>query len=266
MTGPRRGRVLTRGVSRSIAACELTHLQRRPIDLHRARSQHRAYERALEEFGYRVQRLPTLDDQPDAVFVEDCAVVLDRVAVITRPGAARRRAECASVREALRAHRTLLEIREPGTLDGGDVLRLGRRLLVGRTARSNDEGIAQLRAHLAPLGFAVEPVEVRACLHLKTAATAFGPEAVVLHPEWVDPAVFAGCERVEIDPTEPFAANVLALAGGVLAPAAHPRTVERLRAHGARVLTVEADELARAEGGLTCCGLVVEDPPGREDA
>ena len=124
---------ITREVSSSIAACELTHLVRAPIDLALARAQHSAYERELEALGCTLHRLPEAPKLADSVFVEDCAIVLDELAVITRPGAASRRDETAAVEEALTRYRPVARLQSPATIDGGDVLRLGRRLFVGQS-------------------------------------------------------------------------------------------------------------------------------------
>jgi dimethylargininase len=247
----------TRGVSASIARCELTHLPHQPIDVERARAQHAAYERTLADLGCRVVRLPEAPDLPDAVFVEDAAVVLDELAVIARPGAASRRAETAAVAAALRAHRPLRVIEPPGTLDGGDVLALGRTLFAGRSGRSNAEGIEQLRRHVAPCGYAVETVETHGCLHLKSAVTAVAPGTLLVQPAWADPGALPGWDVIEVDRAEPFAANALLVREVVLHPAAFPCTRARLEARGIRVRAVDVSELAKAEGGVTCCSLLV---------
>ncbi len=252
---------LTRAVPAAIAACELTHLAREPIDLARAVAQHAAYEDALRSLGCTVVRVPAAPDQPDAVFVEDAAVVLDEVAVIARPGAESRRGEVEEVAEALRAHRPLARIEPPGTLEGGDVLRIGRRIWVGASGRTNADGIRQLAAIAEPHGYAVHPLRVTGCLHLKTAVTQVGEGTVLLNPGWVDVAAFEGFDRVDVDPHEPFAANAVLLGGAVLHAAAHPRTAARLRAHGIDVRPVDADELAKAEAGLTCCSILVPARP-----
>ena len=200
---------LTRDVSPAMERCELSHLERIPIDPGRALAQHAAYERCLMELGCRVQRLPSDASMPDAVFIEDTAVVVDELAVITRPGASSRRGETAAVEAALAAYRPLASLEPPATLDGGDVLRIGRVLYVGVSARSNHDGIAQLARHLAPWEYRVLPVVTRDCLHLKTAATLAAPGLVVCNPDWVDGEVFGSVEIVEVDPAEPFAANVL---------------------------------------------------------
>src|SRR6266513_1621025 len=163
---------ITRAVSDAIARCELTHLERTPIDLERARAQHAAYERALETAAHcDVVHAAPAPDLPDAVFVEDAAVVVDEVAIITRPGAPSRRAETSGVAEVLARYRELRHIDAPGTLDGGDVVVAGRRVFIGRSSRTNDEAIAQVRTILHPYGYDVRGVDVRGCLHLKSAAT-----------------------------------------------------------------------------------------------
>lgn len=248
---------LTRAVPESIARAELTHLERRPIDLERARQQHEAYRAALAQMGCTVHELEPTPALPDSVFVEDAAVVLDELAVITRSGADSRRPEIESVAQALRPYRELGFIEAPGTLDGGDVLRLARRIFIGETPRTDAEGMRQFRALVAPYGYVVEAVPVSGCLHLKSGVTAIGDATVLLNPDWVDAAVFADHECIEVDPAEPFAANALCIDGRVLLPAAFPGTRARVEARGFEVTTVDADELAKAEGGLTCCSLLV---------
>jgi dimethylargininase len=252
---------LTRAVSPSLARCELTHLGREPIDALRAESQHRAYEDCLRALGCDVRRLPAEPDLPDAVFVEDAAVVFDEVAVVARPGASSRRAEVQSVADTLGSYRTLLAIEPPATLDGGDVLVVGPRVFVGVSTRTNEDGVAQLAAALAPYGYSVRALAVRSCLHLKSAATRVGPGTVLLNPAWLDAGAFDGFERIEAHPDEAFGANALAVGGSVVYPAAFPRTRERLLARGLRVSAVDLSELAKAEGGVTCCSLVLETAP-----
>jgi len=268
---------LTRAVPSSIDQCELTHLEREPIDYARAVREHAAYEDCLRRLDCHVQRLPELPDHPDSVFVEDTAVVFDRVAVVTRPGAVSRRGEVPSVMAALERHRPLAYIQPPGTLDGGDVLVTPGVVFVGVSGRTNSEGASQLATILAPHGFQVVPLPVTGCLHLKSAVTALPPlpseggrrdakrpadggtarPAVLINPDWIDPACFAAFDVIEVDPREPFAANVLTVGDRVVCAEAHTETRRRLQAHGIPTLTVPAAELARAEGGLTCCSLLV---------
>ena len=251
---------LTRPVSPSFDRCELTHLERQPIDADRARRQHEAYEAALRACGLTVHRLPEAPDLPDAVFVEDAGVVVDEVAVATRPGAASRRDEVASVMAALARWRRVVRIEAPATLDGGDVLRVGRRVWVGRSSRSDARGIEQLAAALAPHGYEVRAIDVRGCLHLKSAVTAVGEGMLLANTAWIDPAAFGDLEVVEVDPAEPAAANALWTGSRVIYAAAYPRTADRLAARHVSLEVVEVDELAKAEGAVTCCSILLVVP------
>jgi dimethylargininase len=248
---------LTRDISPSIEQCELTHLERAPIDLARARAEHAAYEDALRALGCHVQRLTAEATMADAVFIEDTAVVLDELAVITRPGAASRRPETAAVSRALRPYRPVAAILAPGTLDGGDVLRIGRCLLVGSGRRSNDHGMAQLRSIVASQGYSVEAVPIDGCLHLKSAATLVSDDLVLFNPAWVGAERFHPLRTLAIDPAEPFAANALRVGDTIIYPQEHERTRKRLEMAGLTVRGVPAGELAKAEGGVTCCSLLV---------
>jgi dimethylargininase len=247
----------TRDVSPTIVDCELTHLDRAPIDVARARAQHAEYERVLRALGCDVRRVAPAPAFPDAVFIEDTAVVLDEVALITRPGAESRRGETPAVMAALAPLRDLRRIEAPGTVDGGDVLVVGREVWVGRTGRTNDAGIAQMRAHLAPFGYTVHAVEVSGCLHLKTGVTALDDATVLVNPAWVDPGHFPRHRVVTVDPTEPMGANVLRIGDQLVYGASYPRTQARIEALGYAVHPVDASELAKAEGAVTCCSLVL---------
>lgn len=254
---------LTRPVSASIERCELTHLERIPIDPARARAQHAGYERLLQSLGVTVRRVPGDDALPDAVFIEDTAVVLDEVAIITRPGAPSRRPETRAVAEVLAGYRPLRHIEAPGTLDGGDVLRLGRTLHVGRSSRTSDAGIAALGRIVAPYGYRVVPVDFMECLHLKTAVTDLADDLLLVNPAWVVPACFPGCRVVAVHADEPFAANAQRVEGMVIHSARFPRTTERIARAGVDVRVVETSELAKAEGGVTCCSLLFRAAPPR---
>ncbi|MGI9246965.1 MAG: dimethylarginine dimethylaminohydrolase family protein [Steroidobacteraceae bacterium] len=247
----------TRAVSPTLAECQLTHLERVAIDLQRAVAEHAAYEQTLRRLGLMVRRLRPAPRLPDAVFVEDTAIVLDDIAIITRPGAPSRRAEVAVVAATLAAHRRVETIREPATLDGGDVLVDGTRVYVGRSSRTNDEAISQLAGLLHPLDYRVIPVEFAGCLHLKSAVTRVGPGLLLVNPDWVQDSVFAGARVIAVDPAEPHAANALAVGGVIIHPLQCPRTRARLEAERLRVVPVDTAELAKAEAGVTCCSLLV---------
>ena len=250
----------TRAVSPTLADCELTHLQREPVDVARAMQEHAAYEALLARLGATVLHLPPEPHLPDAVFVEDTAIVLDEIAVITRPGAASRRPETASTAAALATHRPLAHIQSPATLDGGDVLVAGRRIYVGLSTRTNRVAIEQLAAILAPLEYEVIPVEFAGCLHLKSGVTRVADGLLLINPDWVDPSRFVGFRALPVDPAEPHAANALALGGAVIHPAHHPRTRARLEAEGLRAEPITMTELTKAEAGVTCCSLLLRQP------
>jgi len=250
----------TRAISQSIARCELTHLARVAIDVDAARAQHAGYERALADAGCRITRLAADDDMPDSVFIEDTAVVFDELAIVARPGAESRRREVPAVAAALAPHRAVSAIAAPGTLDGGDVLVSGRRVFVGSSGRTNAHGIAQLRALLEPHGYSVTAVPVSGCLHLKSAVCVVGDGLLLINRAWIDAAPFDRLTLVDVDPSEPFGANALRIGDTVIAPQEFDRTAARLRAHGLSVHPVPASELAKAEGGVTCCSLILRGP------
>jgi dimethylargininase len=249
---------ITRQVSPNLGDCHLTHLARSPIDIARAEAQHRAYQRTLAALDCRVLNLDAEPTMPDAVFVEDVAIVLDEIAVMTRPGAESRREEGATVAELLGRYRPLRHITAPATLDGGDVLRIGRTLYVGRSSRTNTEAIRQLQTLIADLGYTVQPMHIRGCLHLKSAVTAPRDDTLLLQPSWIDPASFPGFRIIEVDPDEAHAANLLRIGDNVVMPDCFPRTTQRLRDAGIEVVTVDVSELQKAEGATTCCSLVFE--------
>jgi dimethylargininase len=240
-----------------LARCELTHLERTPIDVDVARLQHAAYEQALRDAGLTVERLPAGPDMPDSVFIEDIAVVFDEVAVLTRPGAASRRGEMAAVEDALRRDRPIRAIAAPGTLDGGDLLVVGRHVFAGRTTRTNAAAIEQLRAILAPLGYTVCAVAVSGCLHLKSAVTALADDLLLANRASADMTPFGAFEIVDVDPREPMAANALRLSDRVIFPTAFPRTAERIASRGFQVHAIDVSELAKAEGAVTCCSVIL---------
>jgi dimethylargininase len=182
--------------------------------------------------------------------------VVPEVAVITRPGADSRRGEVESVAATLGGVGPVARVQAPATLEGGDVLRIGRRLYVGASARSNAEGVAQLAAALAPFGYEVRAVTMRDCLHLKSAATFIPPDTLLVNPAWVDPAEFRTAHVIEV--VEPFGANTLTVNGVTLVSADYPRTQHRLAGAGIVTRALEVSELHKAEAALTCLSLIFE--------
>jgi dimethylargininase len=245
-----------RGVPPSIVRCELAYREREPIDIERASAQHAAYGELLRELGLRVLELPADPDLPDCCFVEDVAVVLDEVALLTMPGAASRRPEVQAVEAALARFRPIKRTVLPATLEGGDVLRVGRTLFVGRSSRTNEAGVARLAAVAEPFGYSVVPVAVTGCLHLKSAVTALDHERLLANTGWLDMDPLRRFEVVEVSPDEPGAANVLRVRGLVIAHPGFPRTIERISDLGYVVHPLDVSEFVKAEAALTCKSLL----------
>jgi dimethylargininase len=263
---------ITRKVSPAIVDCEISFIDRRLIDLARAQEQHNAYEKLLEKLGARVLSLPAEPTLPDSLFVEDPAIVLDELAVILPLGTNSRRPEAASLAKALSRFRKLEYVTLPGTMEGGDILRIGRKLFAGLSSRTNAEGIWQLDAILKPYGYEITAVRVTGCLHLKSAVTYIGRNTLLANRAWIDlapfagydwiePAPFAGYDWIDIDPAEPHAANALAFGGTIIFPASFPRTRARIEARGFHVTPLDISELQKAESGLTCSSLLIEHLP-----
>ena len=255
-------RAFTRAVSPRLPECELTHLPRVPIDAAKAAEQHSAYERALADAGFEIVRLPELADDPDAVFVEDTAVLLDDHAVITRPGVESRIGEVDSTADGLAGAFELHRI-ERGYVDGGDVLRIGRTLYIGLSTRTDSEGANSLAELVAPLGFDVVRAEVRDCLHLKTGASFAGHDSagrpVLLYSEeLVDPAQFEGVEPLAVE--ERKAANCVLAGDRLILGAGTPRSAALIRDRGFRVVEVDVSELQKAESAVTCMSLIDDRP------
>lgn len=248
---------VTRDVSPRFNECEITHIERSPIDLHVARSQHHGYVQALKELGCAVLELPAEADLPDSVFVEDTAVILPEVALLTRPGADSRKPETESIARALAPYREIVRIESPAALDGGDALVVGKNIFVGMSTRSNPESIKQMNQLLGKYGYQTQGVELHDCLHLKSAVTRVDDETLLINRNWVDVEHFEGYKLIDIDPSEPFAANCLPVNGAIVYPTAFPKTAAKLESRGYKIKPVVLDELAKAEGAVTCCSLIV---------
>ncbi|HEX8871927.1 MAG TPA: arginine deiminase family protein, partial [Candidatus Acidoferrum sp.] len=248
----------TRSVSPALANCELSFIQRNPIRMEAAREQHHAYEQLLAKLGARVISLKEEPELPDSMFVEDPAIVLDEVAVICPLGTETRRKEAPSIAAALEKFRRLAYIKLPGTLEGGDVLRVGKRIFVGLTRRSNPEGIRQFAVIVGAYGYEVIAVPVTGCLHLKSAVTFLGKNTLLANRAWFRWERMEGFDWVDVDPSEPHAANALTINDSVIFPASFPKTRARIEAAGFAVLALDISELQKAESGLTCSSLLFE--------
>lgn len=248
---------ITRDVSPRFNECEITHIDRTPIDIQVARSQHHAYVQALKELCYAVLELPAEADLPDSVFVEDTAVILPDVALITKPGADSRKPETESIAQALHPYRELVFIESPGSVDGGDVLVLDKNIYVGLSTRSNQAAVDQMNEKLGKYGYKTQGVEMHDCLHLKTAVTRVDDKTLLINRKWVDVENFEGFNLIDVDASEPFAANCLPVGDAIIFPTGFPKTSAILQARGYKIKPVTVDELAKAEGAVTCCSLIV---------
>jgi dimethylargininase len=250
---------ITRDVSPRFNECEITHIDRTPIDINIAKSQHHGYVQALKELGCAVLELPAEADLPDSVFVEDTAIILPEVALITRPGADSRKPEIESISPVLRPYRELVFIEAPGTVDGGDVLVVGKDIYVGKSTRSNTSAVDQMNKLLGKYGYRAQGVELHDCLHLKTAVTRVDDKTLLINRKWVDVETFEGFDLIDVDESEPFAGNCLPINGSIIFPVEYPKTGAKLEGRGYKLKLVAAEELAKAEGQVTCCSLIITD-------
>jgi dimethylargininase len=249
---------ITRKVSSSLAQCELSFIPRQTIDMDQARAQHQAYEEALAKLGAQVISLPEQPDLPDSMFVEDPAVVLDESAVICTLGTETRRKEAPSLAAELEKYRKLEYVKLPGTLEGGDVLRIGKKLFAGLTERTSAEGIRQFAVIVEKQGYELTAVPVHGCLHLKSAVTYLGRNTLLANRVWFHWQRLEGFDWIDVDPDEPHAGNALAIGETVIFPASFPKTRQKIEAQGLQVLPLDISELQKAESGLTCSSLIFE--------
>jgi len=243
----------------ALKQCELTFLNRVSIDLATAQKQHSNYIEALRNTGAQVEVLEVNQTSPDSAFVEDVAVILDELAVITSMGIAARREEVILMADLIAGFRQ--EVRHiplPATIEGGDVLRVGKTLFVGESSRTNRAGIATLGEIVRPFGYNVVSVRVHGCLHLKTGVTALNDETFILNPDWIDPSPFENFKLIHVASDEPWGANVLRIENCLIVNASYPRTADRIDALGLRSDRVYISEFGKAEAGLTCMSLVFE--------
>ena len=243
-----------------LAEGQVTHIERLPVDLRLAQRQWDGYVQAMHDSGWATAEVPAADDCPDAVFVEDAVVVYRNVAVITRPGAQSRRPEVHEVEKTVESRGLRINrIAAPGTLDGGDVLKVGTTIYVGRGGRTNAAGIAQLRRILEPLGARIVAVPVRSVLHLKSAVTALPDGTVIGYPPLVDePALF---ERFLAMPEESGAHVVVLDENRVLLAADCPESATRIADLGYDVVTVDIGEFEKLEGCVTCLSVRLRELP-----
>lgn len=248
---------LTRVPSPAIGRCELTYLDRIPIDYEMAARQHTCYAETLRGLGLTVVDLPAIPDLPDATFVEDTAVVLDEIAVMASP-CFPRRGETDTVRQVLSKYRKTSEIASCAKLEGGDVIRDRRTLYVGQSTRTDQNGLESLSATLSFYGYTIIPVKVSHCLHLSTAASCLESDTFLVNAGWIVSRDFGQKRLINVPEEEPWAANVLNIAGQVVIPSMFPRTCDLLDKLGYKVCAINVSEFLKAEAGVTCMGLIFD--------
>jgi dimethylargininase len=246
---------LTRPVPSSFGNALCAAVPDEPIDLARARRQHAAYGAALAELGADVTVVPVADELADSCFVEDSAVVAEGAALITRPGAPSRQAETAAIAGALRARYEVAVMQAPATLDGGDCMRVGRTIFVGRSARTNAAGIARLAGVFEPRGVRVVPIDLPNVLHLKCVCAPLGDDRITLADDSIPRDAF-GVDVVRVPAAESYAANVLCIGDRVLVADGFPRTRDALERAGMHTVVLATTEFRKADGALTCLSIL----------
>ena len=243
---------LTHLPSPKLQECELTFLDSEPICLEKAQSEHQAYRAMLERCGAKVIVLDESLECPDSVFVEDPIIVFDEVAILTSMGVESRRAESDAMARAISKYRTLEKITLPAKIEGGDVLKIGKKIFVGESPRTNIEGIKALEAIIKPFGYSVIPVKVTGCLHLKTGVTALDEKTIIVNASWLDANAFEGFTRIDVPSDEPFGANVLKIGDTLCMNEAFPKSMALVKSLGYKVDSCNISEFVKAEAGLTC--------------
>lgn len=252
-------RAITRGVSRRIAACELTYRSREEINYEKAAAQLQRYCDLLRDWGVDLMPLAASDSYPDCCFVQDTAVVLDEVCVIASMGAPARLGEVSDVEKLVAPFRRIRRIFAPATLDGGDVVQFGKRLFVGLSTRTNARGIAALSQIVEPFGYTVVPVVVNGGLHLTTGCGIVNDETVLLNPRWVDAAAFRSLRQLHVSEAEPWAANTIRVDDAICLEEEAPRTIDLVQPYVGGIDTLDISEFRKAEGSLSCLSLIFKE-------
>jgi dimethylargininase len=218
-------------------------------------TQHLSYTAVLRSLDLKILKLPSLPEFPDAHFIEDVAVITPEVAVITRPGAPERLGEIEHIRDVLSDLRPLEAIEEPGTLDGGDVMQIEQTVYVGISERTNEAGADQLAQILAPYGYQTHKVPLVEGLHLKSNVNYIGRNTLLLTEAWASHPLFEAFDKIIVPAEEAYAANALLVKNRLLTPMDFPETHALLREAGFEILEIDATEMQKLDGGMTCMSL-----------
>lgn len=253
-------KAITRGVSRSITACELTYRSREHIDYGKAAFQLQLYCQLLRKWGVDLMTMPANETYPDGCFVQDTAIILDEVCVMASMGAEARRGEVSEVERMVSRFRRIQRIFPPATLDGGDVVQIGKRLFVGLSSRTNARGIAALGQIVESFGYTVVPVRVNGGLHLTTGCGIVNEETVLLNPRWLDASPFIGLRQLHVPEEEPWAANTIRIDQNLCLERGAPRTMDLVQCYVRTIETLDISEFRKAEGSLSCLSIIFREP------
>ena len=253
-------KAITRGVSPNMDKCELTYRSREQIDFQKAVVQLEQYCDLLRTWEVELLTIPGSITYPDCCFVQDTAVVLDEVCVIASMGARSRSGEVSEVETIVSPFRKVKRILPPATLDGGDVVQIGKRIFVGQSKRTNALGVEALSSVVASYGYTVVPVTVDGGLHLTTGCGVIDDETVLLNPRWLDATAFKGLRRLHVPEEEPWAANTIRVNEFVCLEEGAPRTIDLVQPYARSIETLDISEFRKAEGSLSCLSLIFREP------
>lgn len=248
---------IVRDIPNSYQQCVVGFHDKPQINVDLAKQQHQAYCKTLEQLGLKIIRIPADNTLPDCCFTEDTAIVFGDTAIITSPGTASRVAETVEMEKTLTPLKKIFYISPPGTIDGGDVLKIDKKVYIGISARTNEHAIKQVAAIINPKGFEVIGVKIRNILHLKSAVTYVGNGCVLLAEGYVDESAFSEYDKIIVPKEEGYCANCLVVNGKVLLPKGFPKTKSLVEAKGFSVIELEMTEIEKAEGALTCLSVII---------
>jgi dimethylargininase len=247
---------IVRNIPNSFPQCITAFSGKSPIDVILAQQQHELYCKTLVELGLKLVRIEADNSLPDCCFTEDAAIVTDVLGIISLPGTESRHAEIIEMEKALTSFKKIRHIAAPATIEGGDVLKIGKKLFIGNSARTNDEGIKQVANMVSELGYEVIPVKIRNTLHLKTVCTYLGNNCIIYADGHFDENIFAEYDKIIVPATESYCANTLVVNGKVLIPKGFPLTRSLIEKKGFSVIELDMSEIEKADGALTCLSVI----------
>lgn len=247
---------IVRNIPNSFQQCITGFSGKFPIDVTLAQQQHEHYCHTLVDLGLKLVRIEADDYLPDCCFTEDTAIVTDGLGIISFPGTESRHAEIIEMEKALTTYKKIQHIAAPATIEGGDVLKIGKKLFIGHSARTNEEGIKQVAGLVNELGYEVIPVKIHNTLHLKTVCTYLGNNCIIYADGHFDENIFSEYDKIIVPVTESYCANTLAVNGKVLIPKGFPLTRSLIGNKGYSIIELDMSEIEKADGALTCLSVI----------